>query len=98
MKSAEPPLLEALQPQQGYDRLLRRLDQALDMARTRQWLEGFNQLPVELELQGLSADDVHLLQQVLLRLGQVSGRVPAAYQAEQHYAADGYCQRPGTPA
>ena len=78
MKSAEPPLLDALHPQQGYDRLLRRLDQALDMARTRQWLEGLSQPPLELELQGLSTDDLLLLHQVLLRLGQSSGLTPAA--------------------
>ncbi len=98
MKSAEPPLLGIQRPQQGYDRLLRRLDQALDIARTRQWLDGFSHPPMELELQGLSADDLLLLQQVLLRLGQTSSQAAPQYQTEQNYAADDCSQRPGTPA
>ncbi|SDU18453.1 hypothetical protein [Halopseudomonas salegens] len=98
MKSAEPALLDTCRPQQGYDRLLRRLDQALDMARTRQWLAGHSQPPLELEVKGLSAGDLLLLQQVLTRLGQHSSLAPPLYQAEQQYAADDCCQRPGTPA
>ncbi|TVP91606.1 MAG: hypothetical protein EA348_03695 [Pseudomonadaceae bacterium] len=98
MKSAEPPLLDIQHANQGYDRLLRRLDQALDMARTRQWLEGLTYPPLELELQGLSADDLLLLRQVLLCLGQRSSLPAPVHQAEQQYATDACSQRPGTPA
>ena len=54
----------------GYSRLLRRLDQALDMAHTRQWMGGNAELPSELELKGLSEADLLLLQQILCALAE----------------------------
>lgn len=53
----------------GYGRLLRRLDQALDMAHTRQWMGGETE-PLELELKGLSKADLLLLQQILCALAE----------------------------
>ena len=53
----------------GYGRLLRRLDQALDMAHTRQWMGGEAE-PSELELKGLSEADLRLLQQILCALAE----------------------------
>ena len=53
----------------GYGRLLRRLDQALDMAHTRQWMGGEAE-PPELELKGLSEADLLLLQQILCALAE----------------------------
>lgn len=49
----------------AYGRLLRRLDQAMDVACTRQWLTGQSSLPGELEIQGLSTGDLQLLKQIL---------------------------------
>ena len=68
------PSVVARQPQDSaYGRLLRRLDQALDMAHTRQWLSGYPELPSELELQGLSPEEMVLLQQILVA---ISTRTP----------------------
>ena len=52
----------------SYGRLLRRLDRALDMARTREWLAGQTGTLTELELDGLSADDLQLLWRILQTL------------------------------
>lgn len=49
----------------SYGRLLRRLNQAMDVACTRQWMTGQPNVPGELEIQGLSDADVHLLNQIL---------------------------------
>lgn len=48
----------------SYGRLLRRLNQAMDVASTRQWMTG-QQVQGELEVQGLTAADVQLLTQIL---------------------------------
>lgn len=63
------PSVVARQPQDSaYGKLLRRLDQALDMAHTRQWLRGYPELPADLELQGLSPEEMALLQQILIAI------------------------------
>ncbi|MEH6565055.1 MAG: hypothetical protein V7756_07020 [Halopseudomonas sp.] len=50
----------------SYGRILRRLDQALDMAHTRQWLTGYQGGGIaELEVQGLSQQDLTVLWQIL---------------------------------
>lgn len=49
----------------SYGRLLRRLNQAMDVASTRQWMTGQQQVQGELEVQGLTAADVQLLTQIL---------------------------------
>ena len=49
----------------SYGRLLRRLDQAMDVACTRQWMAGQLSAPGELEIQGLSDRDLQLLKQIL---------------------------------
>jgi len=54
------------QKDSSYGRILRRLDQALDMAHTRQWLTGFQGAGVtELEVQGLSREDLAVLWRIL---------------------------------
>lgn len=99
MKSMQTVCADTRVLQPGYDRLLRRLDQALDIAHTRQWLLGQSQLPAELEVQGLSRADLCLLQQVLCRLGSCSASwLSLPQQAEQQYAADQAGQWPDTPA
>lgn len=52
----------------SYGRLLRRLDQAMDMAYTRQWMEGSSSALTELELSGLTPDDQRLLWRILQAL------------------------------
>ncbi|WP_339844920.1 hypothetical protein [uncultured Halopseudomonas sp.] len=52
----------------SYGRLLRRLDQAMDMARTRQWMEGSHPALTELELNGLTQEDQRLLWRILQAL------------------------------
>lgn len=52
----------------SYGRLLRRLDQAMDMARTRQWMEGNPPALTELELNGLTQEDQRLLWRILQAL------------------------------
>lgn len=49
----------------SYGRLLRRLDQAMDVARTRTWLAGNTSVPQELEVSGLSPQDARLLRDIL---------------------------------
>lgn len=49
----------------SYGRLLRKLDQAMDVACTRQWMAGQRSAPDELEIQGLSDKDLQLLKQIL---------------------------------
>lgn len=73
----------------SYDRLLRRLDQAMDLACTRQWLSGQPSAPGELEIQGLSESDLRLLDQILrsMKLNRVSASpsiISALYEAQQH--------------
>lgn len=53
----------------SYGRLLRRLDQAMDMAYTRQWMEGSPPVLTELELSGLTPEDQRLLWRILQALG-----------------------------
>ena len=64
MKHVQPKPL-ACGRDSSYGRLLRRLDQALDVARTRQWMAGQEDVPAELEVYGLSKQDVQLLKQIL---------------------------------
>ncbi|WP_373185046.1 hypothetical protein [Halopseudomonas sp.] len=52
----------------SYGRLLRRLDQAMDMAYTRQWMDGTPPVLTELELSGLTQDDQRLLWRILQAL------------------------------
>ena len=72
MKTPEPEPLSCWNRDSSYGRLLRRLDQAMDMARTRQWLNGQQPGLTELELSGLSKEDVRLLWRILdtLETGQ----------------------------
>lgn len=65
MKTTEPEPLSCWNRDSSYGRLLRRLDQAMDMARTRQWLNGQPPGLTELELGGLSKEDVKLLWRIL---------------------------------
>lgn len=65
MKTPEPEPLSCWNRDSSYGRLLRRLDQAMDMARTRQWLNGQQPGLTELELSGLSKEDVRLLWRIL---------------------------------
>lgn len=64
MKHVQPEPLDCGRDS-SYGRLLRRLDQALDVARTRQWMAGQEDVPAELEVYGLSKQDVQLLKQIL---------------------------------
>ena len=60
------PVLPAGSHDSPYGRLLRRLDQALDVARTRQWMAGQPpSVPTELEVYGLTKQDMRLLRQIL---------------------------------
>lgn len=76
----------------SYGRLLRRLDQAMDVACTRQWLTGQTAVPGELEIQGLSDADLQLLTQILrsMNLEQeasaaiISALARAQQQAQRH--------------
>lgn len=65
MKTPEPEPLVCWNRDSSYGRLLRRLDQALDMARTRQWLSGQSAALTELELSGLSPEDARMLRRIL---------------------------------
>lgn len=72
----------------SYGRLLRRLDQAMDLACTRQWLSGQPSAPGELEIQGLSPADLRLLDRILLsmKLNRVSASpsiISALHEAQQ---------------
>ncbi|MFA5678104.1 MAG: hypothetical protein WC953_06800 [Pseudomonas sp.] len=49
----------------SYGRLLGRLNQAMDVASTRQWMTGQLSAPGELKIQGLSNADLLLLNQIL---------------------------------
>lgn len=49
----------------SYGRLLRRLDQAMDVASTRQWMAGRLTGPGELEIQGLNDRDLRMLVRIL---------------------------------
>ena len=65
MKTPEPELRSGRNRDSSYGRLLRRLDQAMDMARTRQWLNDQAPGLTELEIKGLSKADVRLLWRIL---------------------------------
>ena len=71
----------------SYGRLLRRLDQAMDVACTRQWMNGQPSVPGELEIQGLNGRDLHLLKQILdsmnLDLAAASPSVVSAFSQTQ---------------
>lgn len=54
----------------SYGRLLRRLDQAMDVASTRQWMAGQPSGPGELEIQGLNERDLQVLMQILRSMKQ----------------------------
>lgn len=83
----------------SYGRLLRRLDQAMDMAHTRQWMEGSPPALTELELSGLTPEDQRLLWRILQALGNtmpLPGSAPvgpltsaahyhAGYETGQHH-------------
>lgn len=64
MKPLEPEPVSCSRDS-SYGRLLRRLDQALDVARTRQWMAGQPSVPAELEVYGLSEQDLRLLKRIL---------------------------------
>lgn len=72
----------------SYGRLLRRLDQAMDVASTRQWMSGQPSESGDLEIHGLSSTDLQLLRQILhsMNLGQVaaSPSVVSALQQTPH--------------
>ncbi|MEL0167756.1 MAG: hypothetical protein VW877_06455 [Pseudomonadaceae bacterium] len=68
MRAGSSAVLTSRPQDSAYGRLLRRLDQALDMAHTRQWLSGYPELPADLELQGLSPEEMALLQQILVTI------------------------------
>ncbi len=68
MKGSAPALLSDLPRDSSYGRLLRRLDQAMDMARTREWMAGRTPTVTELELSGLSAEDQELLWRIIEEL------------------------------
>ncbi|WP_304640404.1 hypothetical protein [Pseudomonas sp.] len=65
MKTPEPEPLLCWGRDSSYGRLLRRIDQALDVARTRQWLAGQAPGLTELELSGLSQEDLHMLWRII---------------------------------
>src|SRR5690606_4328723 len=72
----------------SYERSLRSLHQAMDLACTRQWLSGQPSAPGELEIQGLSESDLRLLDQILrsIKLNRVSASpsiISALYEAQQ---------------
>ncbi len=71
----------------SYGRLIRRLDQAMDVARTRNWLAGEVRPPQEVEVCGLSTQDAHLLRHILsimeLSRAAPSPQVLAACQQAQ---------------
>ncbi len=69
MKTPEPEPLLCWGRDSTYGRLLRRIDQALDVARTRQWLAGQAPGLTELELSGLSQEDVRMLWRIIDTLG-----------------------------
>jgi hypothetical protein len=52
----------------SYGRLLRHLDQAMDVACTRQWMDGIPPALTELELSGLTQEDQRLLWRILQAL------------------------------
>lgn len=85
-----PETLATRQRDCTYGRILRRLDQALDMAYTRQWLTGYQGGGIaELELQGLSQEDLTVLWQILKTLDTstpLPGVLPPALQSgsQQH--------------
>ncbi len=85
-----PETLAHRQGDSAYGRILRRLDQALDMAHTRQWLTGYQAGSVtELELQGLSKEDLLVLWQILETLDS-STPLPGVLPAPAHYSNQQY--------
>lgn len=79
MKGSTPALLSDLPRDSSYGRLLRRLDQAMDVARTREWMAGRAPTVTELELSGLSAEDQELLWRIIkeLQVSETSAPLPA---------------------
>ncbi|GGI99116.1 hypothetical protein [Halopseudomonas pertucinogena] len=77
MKSLDSTTLRSSRDS-SYGRLLRRLDQAMDMACTRQWLTGQTALPGELEIEGLSNADLQLLDQIMRSMNLDPSASPAA--------------------
>jgi hypothetical protein len=65
MKIPEPEPLFCCGRDSTYGRLLRRIDQALDVARTRQWMTGQAPALTELELSGLSEQDARILWRII---------------------------------
>ena len=61
----------------SYGRLLRRLNQAMDVACTRQWMTGQPSVPGELEIQGLTDADLQLLKQILHSMNLERAASPA---------------------
>lgn len=68
MKGTAPAVLSDWPRDSSYGRLLRRLDQAMDVARTRHWMAGRAPPVLELELSGLSAEDQQLLWRIIQEL------------------------------
>ncbi|WP_152486777.1 hypothetical protein [Halopseudomonas pelagia] len=91
MKGSSPAPLSDWPRDSSYGRLLRRLDQAMDMARTREWMAGRAPPVTELELSGLSAEDQQLLWRIIeeIQVSATSGRLsitPTAYDTcQQHH-------------
>lgn len=80
MKSLDSTTLRSSRDS-SYARLLRRLDQAMDVACTRQWLTGQTALSGELEIEGLSNADRELLDQILRSMNRDQGASPAIVSA-----------------
>ena len=88
MKGSAPALLSDLPRDSSYGRLLRRLDQAMDMARTREWMAGRAPTVTELELSGLSVEDQQLLWRIIEELQDSANSVfiptlPASHSTRQ---------------
>ncbi len=92
MKTPEPEPLSCWSRDSSYGRLLRRIDQAMDMARTRQWLDGQPPGLSELEVSGLSSEDIQILWRILDTLGATQSlpRYPARLPADQAQQQNGY--------
>ncbi|MFO7704151.1 MAG: hypothetical protein R6V43_03295 [Halopseudomonas sp.] len=80
MKGITPETPSGWPQDSSYGRLLRRVDQAMDVARTREWMAGRPLLVAELELSGLSVEDQQLLWRIIdaLPVSTPSSATPVA--------------------
>lgn len=74
----------------SYGRLLRRLDQAMDVACTRQWMEGSPPALTELELSGLTQEDQRLLWRILQAL-ETTMALPGSSAAVSSAGSAAHC-------